>query len=330
VDSKYKVVIADWVKDVSDTEKDILGRAGAEIVAGQCKNTEQIVQKARDADVLLVDALPVTKHVFDELTKLKAVVRYGIGVDNVDVKAATEKGVQVVNIPDAMTIEVAEHTVGLLLAIARKIPMANKLVKDGKWADPSAWAGPVPKIRGKAVGILGLGRVGRTVADILKCFKVTIIGYDPYLKREFIENLGVRAAGSLEELLKESDFITVHIPLTDDTRHMIGEKQFKSMKKNAFIVNCARGAIIDSKALHRALAEGWIAGAATDVFEKEPVDPSDPLLKLDNLIATPHMAWHSDEVSSTFRRQAAEEAARVLKGEKPLNLVNPEVRGTKT
>jgi D-3-phosphoglycerate dehydrogenase len=323
--SKYKVVITDYYNEVMDLEKDILSEVGAGIIAGRYRSTADVVSKARDADVLLVDQLQITSEVFDKLTKLKAVVRYGIGFDNVDVKAATAKGVKVVNIPDAMTMEVAEHALALLLGIVRKIHIADRLVRSGKWADPSAWAGPVPKIRGKTVGILGLGRVGRTVADILKCFKVTIVGYDPYLKPEVIKSMGVHVARDLEEFLKLSDFVMVHIPLTDETRHLMGEKALRSMKKNAFLVNCARGAIIDPRALHRALTEGWIAGAGLDVFEREPVDRDDPLLKLDNLIATPHMAFYSDIIHKELRRQAVEETVRILKGENPLNLVNPEV-----
>ena len=322
---RYEVVIIDGYKEVLNIEREILGKMGAKVVAGQFTNTEDIMDKAKDADAILVDALPINRETLDKLTKLRVIVRYGIGIDNIDVKAATEKGVQVVNIPDVMTIEVAEHTVGLLLAIVRKIPMADRLVKEGRWADPSTWAGPLPRIREKTVGILGLGRIGRTVADLLKCFKVNIIGYDPYVKPEVIEKLGIRVAPNLEKLMKESDFVLIHLPLTDETRHMIGEKELKLVKKGAFIVNCARGAIVDSQAIHRALSEGWIGGYATDVFEKEPVDHNDPLLKLENFIATPHMAFYSDKIHDDFRRQASEEVARVLNGERPLNIVNPEV-----
>lgn len=322
--ARYRVVITDWPREVSDIERDILGKVGAEVIAGQFRDTKDAIDKAKDADALLTSDLPITREVFDKLTRLKVVVKYGIGIDNVDVKAATERGVQVVTIPDVMTVEVAEHTLGLLLAIVRKIPMADRLVKEGKWADPSTWAGPVPRICGKTVGIIGLGRIGRVVANLLKSFKVTIIGYDPHIKREAIERLGIEAARNLEGLLKESDFVTIHVPLTDETRHMIGISQLKSMKKNAFLINCARGAIIDPQALCRALSDGCIAGAATDVFEKEPVDPNDPLLKLKNLIATPHMAFYSDEATNILRRRGSEEVARVLKGQRPLSLVNPE------
>lgn len=324
---RYKVVITDGYKEVSDIERNILGKLGAEIVAGHCTSTMDIIDSARDADALLVDALPITRDVFDKLTKLKVVVRYGVGLDNIDVRAATECGVQVVNIPGAMTVEVAEHTVALLLAIVRKIPMADRLVKSGKWADPDpdSWAKPVPRIRGKTVGVLGFGRIGRAVADLLKSFKVRIVAYDPYVKPELVRKFGVRPVRSLGELLKKSDFITIHLPLTDQTRHMIAEKEFKLAKRGLFMVNCARGAIVDPEALRKALSEGQIAGFATDVFEKEPVEPNDPLLKLDSLTATPHMAFYSDEVNDKFRSQACMEIVRVLKAQRPANLVNPEV-----
>jgi len=330
MDYKYKVVITDVYDNVSEIENRILGSVGASVVAGHCKDTTDIIDKAHDADALLVGDLPITKEVFDKLTKLKVVARYGVGFDNVDVRSATAAGVQVAITPEVMTTNVAEHTLALMLTIVRKIPMADNLVKEGKWSDPSKWAGPIPTIHGKTVGIIGLGRIGRAVVDLLRCFGVEIIGYDPYLSPETTHKLGFRIVPQIEPLLTESDFVTMHLPLTDQTRHMIGERELGLLKKTAFVVNCARGAIVDPKALYTALFQGRIAGAAMDVFENEPIDPTDPLLTLKNFIATPHMAFYSDDVHEKFRTEAAKEVARVLSGLRPTNLVNPEVLTQRT
>lgn len=282
---------------------------------------------ASDVNVIMTADLVLDKRVLQHLPYLKGIVKYGIGTEFIDVKTATDRGIPVANIPDVMTIEVAEHAVGLLLAIVRRIPQANARVKTRVWDDARDFPViyPVPRIKGRTVGILGIGRVGRAVANILKGFDVQILGYDPYVKRETIESYGIQASDSLEDLLKQSDFIMIHTPLTSTTRHLLGKKEFELVKPTAFLVNAARGAIVDQAALYKALSGGLVAGYATDVWEQEPPEQNDPMLQLENVIITPHMAFHSNSIYAEFRRRAAEEALRILKGERPLNIVNPEV-----
>jgi len=319
--SKFKVVITDSDYEDHDIEEKILSSIGADLIKFQCRTEDEVIKYCKDADGLLNQYAPITKRVIENLQKTKIIVRYGVGVDNIDVEAATKKGILVANVIYDIT-DVADHAVGLILSLIRKIPWADQKVKNNIWN----WKNmrPILRLKGKTVGIIGFGRIGRKVAQRLKGFEVKIIAYDPYASMEVFNKYGVKRV-DFENLISEADIITIHTPLTNETRHMIGEKEFKSMKRNAIIVNTSRGGVVDEKALYKALKEKWVAGAGLDVMEKEPPEKDNPILKLDNVIVTPHMAWYSEDSFNEIRKIAAEEIARALTGQTPINLVNKNV-----
>jgi len=319
--SKFKVAITDSDYEDHDIEEKILSSIGADLIKFQCKTEDDVIKYCKDADGLLNQYAPITKRVIENLQKTKIIVRCGVGVDNIDVEAATKKGILVANVIYDVT-DVADHAVSLILSLIRKIPWADRKVKKNIWD----WKNmrPISRLKGKTVGIIGFGRIGRKVAQRLKGFEVEIIAYDPYVSMEVFNKYGVKRV-DFENLISEADIITIHTPLTNETRHMIGEKEFKSMKRNAIIVNTSRGGVIDEKALYKALKEKWIAGAGLDVMEKEPPEKDNPILKLDNVIVTPHMAWYSENSFNEVRKIAAEEVARALTGQTPINLVNKNV-----
>ncbi len=288
-----------------------------EIATGLSK--EELLEKIRDVDVLVVrSGTKVTRDVIEKAEKLKVIGRAGVGVDNIDVDAATEKGIIVVNAPDASSISVAELTMGLMLAAARNIPQATASLKRGEW-DRKRFKGI--ELYGKTLGVIGLGRIGQQVVKRAKAFGMNIIGYDPYIPKEVAERLGVELVDDINELCRRSDVITLHVPLTPKTKHIIGKEQIALMKKNAIIVNCARGGLIDEKALYEALKNKKIRAAALDVFEEEP-PKNNPLLTLDNVIGTPHQGASTEEAQKAAGTIVAEQIKKVLRGELAENVVN--------
>jgi D-3-phosphoglycerate dehydrogenase len=251
-------------------------------------------------------------------------VRTGVGYDVIDVPAATELGVIAVNVPDIWVREVANHALGLLLAFNRKIVALDKQVRAGTWGlgPLGAHAGA---LHGETVGIVGLGNIGSAFARRAAAFEMTVIGYDPYVDDARFAALAVQRMPTLAALAERADYVTVHTLLNDETRHLIGEAFFARMKPTAVLINTSRGPVVDEKALARALNEKRLAGAALDVWEQEPVDPGNPLLKMDNVIATPHAAYFSTAAVAQVPRRCGEEVARVLTGQRPLHVVNPEV-----
>ena len=243
-------------------------------------------------DALLVrSATKVTKDIIEAADKLKVIGRAGVGLDNVDLDAATAKGVIVMNTPAGNTISTAEHTMSMILALARSIPQANSSLKSGEWKR-SKFMGV--ELYNKVLGIVGLGRIGAEVAKRALSFGMKLLAYDPFLKVEVAQSIGVEVV-ELKELLERSDYITVHTPLSDETRHMISDKEFETMKKGVRIINCARGGVIDEKALARAVQSGKVTGAAVDVFEKEPVSSDNELLSLPQVVTTPHLGASTEE-----------------------------------
>ncbi len=269
-------------------------------------------------DVLLVrSGTKVTADVLEHAHRLKFIGRAGVGLDNVDVEYATRRGIIVMNTPGGNTISTAEHTLSLFLALARNIPQAYQSLKEKRW-DRKKFMGV--ELYGKTLGIIGLGRIGREVAKRAQAFGMKILGYDPYLPVEKFNELGIQPAG-VEEICEQADFITIHTPLTDETRYLINEERLKKMKPTAMIVNCARGGIVDEKALVKALKEGWIAGAALDVFENEP--PTDwEMFDLPNLIATPHLGASTKEAQEKVAVQIAEQIRDALTGKGIFNAAN--------
>ena len=284
---------------------------------------DELIAKARDADGLVISSSPVTRNVMSALEGLKVVTRTGVGYDVIDVPAATELGVIVVNIPDIWVREVANHALALLLSWNRKIVTLDRQVHTG------TWGGGVPgphtgSLHGETVGIVGLGNIGSAFARRIAAFETTVIACDPYVDDARFKALGVERV-TLEALAERADYISVHTLLNDGTHHLIGDAFFRRTKPTAILINTSRGPVVDEQALYRALVDKRLAGAALDVWEQEPVKADNPLLKLDNVIATPHAAYFSSAAVAQVPRRCGEEVARVLTGQRPLNVVNPEV-----
>jgi D-3-phosphoglycerate dehydrogenase len=299
-------------------------REVAEVKLGDSlrKYTEnELLEQARDVDALIISSRDaISRRIIEGCPKLKIISKRGAKPSNVDIEAATERGIPVTWTPGSNAVSVAEHALMMILAQIKRLIQGMNGQKDGKWRGDLV---PGNELSGKTVGIIGLGQAGSELAKRLACFGVRIVAYDPYVPRERAVQLNVEMLG-LEELLKVSDIVTLHCDLTQETRHLIGEEQLKQMRKSAYIVNTARGGLIDTRALYDALKEGLIAGAALDVFEEEPTGRDNPLFSLDNALHTPHMAGITHESVGREPVWAAEEVVRVLKGEPPKNVVNPE------
>ena len=309
-----KVLVADAIneKGIAKLEKDM------DVVVDTTISPEDLLATIKDYDGIIVRSrTKVTKDVIEAADNLKIIARAGVGVDNIDLDAATEKGIMVVNSPESTSITVAEHTMGLLLAMARKLTIADKSVKDNKW-EKKKFMGV--ELRGKTLGVIGMGRIGSQVVNRCKAFEIDAIVYDPYLPDEVAEQMGVKLT-DLNTVLKNADFITIHVPLTEETKHSISDDQFEIMKESAFIVNCARGGIIDEEALYTALSENKIGGAALDVYENEP--PKDnKLITLDNIVLTPHIAASTKEAQRDAAIIVADEIIDLNNGKAPKNVLN--------
>ncbi len=291
---------------------------GVEVDVQLKKTEDELCELAKEAQAIVVrSGVKITKKIIENADKLKVIGRAGVGVDNIDVEAATKKGIVVVNTPDGNTTSAAEHTMGMMLALARHIPQAYQSLCKGKW-DRSKYMGI--ELRNKNMGIIGFGKIGSEVGKRCKAFGMNVIIYDPYVTEEAAQRAGVRRA-ALDELLAESDFITVHMPLTDETRNMIGKKQFAKMKDGVRILNVARGGLINEEALYEAILNKKVAGAALDVYEKEPQTES-PLFKLPEVVATPHLGASTQEAQVNVALDVASEIIRVLRGEPVQNAVN--------
>jgi D-3-phosphoglycerate dehydrogenase len=282
----------------------------------------EMIARMRDADALVTSFSPVTRGLMSALEGLRVVVRTGVGFDVIDVPAATELGVIIVNIPDLWIREVANHALGLLLAWNRRILTLDREVHAG------IWGGGVPggagSLHGETVGIVGLGNIGSAFARRVAALETTVIACDPYVDDARFATLGVERV-SLETLAERSDYVSVHTLLNAETRHLIGEAFLSRMKPTAILINTSRGPVVDEAALTRALRDKRLAGAALDVWEQEPVAADNPLLGMPNVIATPHAAYFSTPAVAAVPRRCGEEIARVLTGERPLNVVNPQV-----
>lgn len=312
------VFITDCDHDSIDIEKSVLKTITNDVKWLNCKTEEEVIEHCKDADGVIVQYAPFTRKVFEQLPNLKVIARYGVGVDTIDLEAATEYGVQVCNVPDYGVNEVSNHAFALMMALVRKIVLLDKYVKNNVWDYQKAI--PIYRIEEQTIGVIGLGRIGNAFAEkVHAAFGVKVLGYDTGRKKHHYPSF-IKPV-SLEELLKKSDIISVHIPLTNETKNLIGKREFERMKENAFIINTARGGIINEEALLEALEQKKIAGAGLDVFEKEPPINSE-LLKFDNFIATPHSGWYSIEASQELKRKAAEEVVRVLTNQEPEYPVN--------
>ncbi len=280
---------------------------------------EELISIIADYDALLVRSqTKVTASVMEAGKRLKVIGRAGVGVDNIELEAATKRGIVVINAPDGNTITTCEHTFAMMMALARHIPQAYKKTTAGVW-DRKSFVGV--ELSNKTLGIIGMGRIGSEVAKRAKAFGMDIIGYDPFLSEERAEKLGVKLA-SVDEIVEQADFITVHVPLTNETRHMISRVQFERMKKGMRIINCARGGIIDEMALIEAIDQGIVAGAAFDVFEEEPPRPDHPFLSHPKIIVTPHLGASTIEAQENVAIDVSEQVLRILRNEPYKNAVN--------
>jgi D-3-phosphoglycerate dehydrogenase len=307
------IAVTDSVFPSLDPAKAALARLNPTYRMAKSVNADDIVAVARDADAVLVTYAKLTREVLTQFTRCKAIGRFGLGVDNIDLVAAKEKGMAVNYVPDYCIREVSDHAMALLLALIRKIPLSNKLVQTGRWEMPAVV--PIRRIEGTVLGLVGFGHIPRLVAPKAQAFGIRVIACDPYAKPEVFKMAGVESV-DFDTLLQSSDYVSVHAPLLAATRGMMNAAAFAKMKKGAYIVNTARGPLIDEPALVAALDSGQIGGAGLDVVASEPLAKDSPLLGRDNVIISPHTAFYSIEALNELQTKCATDVARVLSGEK--------------
>lgn len=318
-----KIYITDYEYATLEPEKEEITKLGFEMIPKQCKTEDDVIRECKDAVGLLNQYAPITRKVFEHLPNLRVVGRYGVGVNTVDLDAATDHNVCVLNVPDYCQDEVSNHTFALLLACARKLTVLNNQVQSGGW--DYKIAKPIYRLRGQTLGLLGFGRIPRMVAEKAKAFGLRVVTYDPYVDKEVTDKMGVSLM-SLDEVLKISDFVSVHIPLTKDTKNLINQSAFSLMKKTAILINTSRGPIVDEAALHKAIINKEIAGAGLDVTAQEPLEASSKLRNLSNVIITPHAAWYSEEAELDLKKKNAQNVAEVAAGFDNPAIVNKDVR----
>lgn len=314
-----KIIVTDCDHESMKQEKEVFGRANLTFTQLACWKEDCLINQAKGGEILLTQYGQFTRRVLEALKpELKLILRYGVGVNTIDVEAATDLGVQVCNVPDYGMNEVADQALGLMLGLVRKVCVMNERVKRGEWNYADAI--PIHRIAGSTVGIVGFGRIGKTFAKRMSGFDCRRIAYDPmYSEGSKIDGVEIV---SLDTLFGQSDMISVHCPLTPETENLFNLETFAKMKTTAYLVNTARGGIVNEKDLLIALNEKMIAGAALDVLEEEPGEMGDQLFKLDNFLCSPHMAWYSQESSRELKRKIAEEAVRFAQGKPLLYPVN--------
>jgi len=318
--SKFKVVVTDLGYPDYDSEREQVEAIGGELITAECTTAEEVAEATADADGVLNRAAPVTAEAIARMERCRAIARYGIGVDNVDVEAATRKGIVVANVPQYCVEEVSDHALALALSAWRKVVSHDKAVRKGAW--DISYRDPVYRLRGRTLGLLGLGAIARRLAEKVAGFDLRIIAYDPYVKEAEAEKLGVKLVG-LDALFSESDILSLHAPATPETRHVVNARRLARMKQTAVLVNTSRGPLIDEAALVEALQAKQIAAAALDVYEEEPPDRTGPLFELDNAVLTDHAAWYSQDSLAELQRRCAAAVCAVLTGQAPESCVNP-------
>lgn len=317
----FRIAVADSVFPNLDLARDVVARIGGHLQLASASTPEAIMQVATDADAILVTYAKITADMIRQLTRCRIISRFGIGVDNVDLDEATRAGIVVTKVPDYCIDEVSDHTMALLLSAVRKIPLSNGQVHAGTWKMPAVV--PIHRLRGHVMGLVGFGRIPQLVAPKAQSFGLTVVAYDPFAPAEAFTRLGVERV-EFDQLLATSDYVSIHCPLMPETRSLFGAKAFTQMKRTAYLVNTARGPIIDEAALAAALDAGEIAGAALDVMTEEPPKAS-ALFGRDNVIITPHTSFYSVEALEELQTKAAEEVVAVLSGRATRNPVNPTV-----
>jgi len=315
-----QVAVTDFTFPDLALERAVLEPLGCQFVTGQCKSPSELIPLVRDADYVITQFAPVKAEVIAAMQRAKIIVRYGIGVDNVDLAAARERGIPVCNVPDYCIDEVADHTLAFILAATRQVVPHALHLRNGNWGLASSIA-DFRTLRDQTVGVVGFGRIGREVARRLKAFGGRVLVFDPVVSPDVIQAQGCQPA-TLPQLLTEADIVTLHCPSTDQTRKLINAASIEHMKRSAWLINLARGDLVDSKALVDALEQQRLAGAALDVFDPEPIPADSPLRKLPNVILAPHIASVSPKAVGKLRETVASLVARRVKGEPLVNVVN--------
>ena len=319
-----RIVITECDHDSFKAEHDVTDPVGAELVLTQSRTATELVAGAKDADAILVQYAQITAEVMDALPRLRAIGRYGVGVDSVDVVAATARGIAVCNVPDYGTESVSDHAIGLALAAARGIPRLDRGLRAGSF--DLAAVRPLFQTRGRVFGVVGMGRIGTATARKAAGLGYEVIGYDTATEPGAVMFHGF-ASVTLDELLQRSQVVSLHTPLTDITRGMIGAEQLAQMRTDSILVNTSRGGVVDGGALVEALHTGRILGAAIDVHESEPLPAGHPLTTFDSVVLTPHLAWYTEESYDELKRRTVANVIEVCAGRAPYNIVNPEVLG---
>ena len=317
-----KILITDYAWSSIEPEREVISEIGGELIIAESGSETELLEFAPMVDAILTCWKPVQEKVIIAAENCQVIARYGIGVDNINVETATEQGIIVTNVPTYCVDEVSDHTIALMLSCVRKTSRYNRSVRSGKW--DSSIGGKMHRLRGKTLGVIGFGNIAKSVIQKAKAFGLEVKVYSPRTTEEAIESHG-SVKVSFETLLSESDIITIHAPLSHDTHHMFKFQEFCQMKNTAYLINTARGAIIDSGALEKALKSGEIAGAGIDVLEAEPPYIDEPLLYMNNVVITPHAAFISEESIHELQVTAAKCVVQVLSGQLPETVINPTV-----
>jgi len=328
---RLKVIVTDYIEPDLDWEAEEMAKRGVDFIAHQLKfrPEEEVIAAIEDADVLVVNMVKMTPRVIGALKHCRRIIRHGAGYDNVDAAACTKHGIPLAYCPDYCMDEVAEQAIALIFACARQVPQSRKILEDsiarGQW-DFTPLA-KCYRMAGKTLGIIGCGRIGSRMLGKMRHFGFEkILVCDPYLSEKRIADLGIQTV-SHETVFRESDFITIHVALTDETRHLVNRQTLAMMKPTAYLVNTSRGPVVDHEALAEALRGKTIAGAGIDVYDKEPPEDTYPLLGLENAILTPHLSWYSEDAAWTIRYKIVEDIDLALAGKPPRYCVNKEVLG---
>lgn len=318
---KPLVIITDFEGPGAVIETRTLESIGAQVVRENCRTEDELIGQCAQADALMVGYARITRRVLDGLPRCRMISRYGIGMDMIDMPAATERGILVCNVPDYCIEEVATHAIALLLALDRQIVHYDRQVRSGAWNFGKVLQQP-RRLSTCTLGVVGYGRIGKRVGELGAALGMRLLAHDPLLAADRFTGA---APVDLPTLLAESDFVTLHCPLTPATRHLISSGQFAGMRATAYLINATRGPVVDETALVQALKDKRIAGAALDVVEHEPIAADNPLLQLDNVILTPHAAHYSDAAIAEVRRRTAEHVVMFFTGEMPPTTLNPQV-----
>jgi D-3-phosphoglycerate dehydrogenase len=311
---------------VPGLDEDVIRQNGGTIRYGRAVDEKDRARLAEGAEVIVVGATPLRRELFTALPQLIGVVRLGIGVDSIDLDAATELGIVVANVPDFCSEEVAEHALGLIFAVTRKIALADRKSRRGEWVPGmDALLRPMRRLSGQTLGLIGLGKIGRSLARKARGLGLAVIAYDPHINAEMAQAAGVPLM-SLEEMLPQTDILSLHVPVTTETQGMVNARTLALLKPQAILINTARGGVVDEAALVAALASGRLAGAGLDVLQNEPLRPPHPLADFENVVFTCHYASLSEDSYASMRHQVSDQVVQILRREMPLHLVNARVR----